>query len=226
MFLIPLLHYSGLPLETAIGTSLLTFTATGIVATLIYGRRGAIDWRGAALTSAGSIVGGPLGARLGVWLPEIAVSACFAAFLIVTGASTLLRRDRPAELPSRLRLRWPVLVASGLGVGVGAGLSGVGGPALLVPLLLLLGLPSRAAIGISQPNAIAASASGALGHVLFGHVDVPLAAWLSVVAGAGVVFGAGVQERFRSEVLRKIVGTACLVLGAWLGVQFLRRLGI
>lgn len=213
---------SGLRLEDAIGTSLVTFTLTGVVATAIYGRRSAIDWRSAALTSAGSIVGGPLGAKLSVWLPEIAVSACFAAFLLGTGAATLLRRGIVTVQPlERVTIGGPALVACGLGVGLGSGLTGVGGPALLVPLLLLLKLPSAVAIGISQPNAIAASASGALGHLLFGRVDLPLAAFLSVAAGAGVVVGAVIHTRFSAEALRRIVGAACIALGLWLGGQLL-----
>jgi len=225
VFLIPLLTGAGLPLEDAIGTSLLTFTATGIVATAIYGRRGSIDWRSAAYTSLGSIVGGPLGARLSVWLPAGAVTMCFAFLLIVTGAATL-RRSPATERKAEKHLHLATLLASGVAVGVGSGLTGVGGPALLVPLLLLLGVSSSAAIGISQPNAIAASASGAVGHLMFGKIDVPLACSLGVVAGAGVIFGALLHQRFSGDSLRKIVGTACIVLGAWLSFQFIRRLGM
>ncbi len=216
---------AGLRLEDAIGTSLVTFTVTGIIATIIYGRRSAIDWRSTVLTSAGSIVGGPLGAKLSVWLPEIVVSACFAAFLLGTGATTLLRRSAvELELEKRARLGWPALVVCGLTVGIGSGLTGVGGPAILVPLLLLLKVPSGVAIGISQPNAIAASASGAVGHLVFGRINLPLAGSLSLLAGAGVAFGAAIHNRVSGAMLRKIVGTACIALGLWLSGQLLHRL--
>jgi len=225
IFLIPLLVGSGLRLEDAIGTSLVTFTVTGIVATAIYASRSAIDWRSTALTSAGSIIGGPIGAKLSVWLPEIAVSACFAAFLLGTGVTTLFRPSVVEREPfERVKIGWPTLGACGLFVGVGSGLTGVGGPAILVPLLLLLRLPSSVAIGISQPNAIAASASGALGHLFFGRINVPLAALLSVTAGAGVAFGAVVHKRFSGEALRKLVGVACIALGLWLIAKVIHRL--
>ena len=225
VFLVPLLVATGLPLEDAIGTSLVTFTVTGIVATAIYGRRSGIDWRSAMLTSAGSIVGGPIGAKFSVWLPEIAVRACFAAFLMVTGATTLLRRSG-SELTGleRPQIGWPALVACGTVVGVGSGLTGVGGPAFLVPLLLLLKVPSSAAIGISQPNAIAASASGALGHLVFGRINLPLAALLSIAAGSGVTLGDALHKRFSGDALRKIVGVACIVFALWLSGQLLHRL--
>ncbi len=216
---------AGYRLEDAIGTSLVTFTVAGIIATVIYGRRSAIDWRSAALTSAGSIIGGPIGAKLSVWLPERIVSGCFAAFLLLTGVTTLWRRSSPEfEDSDAPQIGSFALIACGISVGVGSGLTGIGGPAILVPLLLLLRLPSSVAVGISQPNAIAASASGAVGHLIFGRIDVPLAVFLSLVAGAGVAVGSVIHKRIAAESLRKIVGTACVVLGLWLGYQFFQTL--
>ena len=202
----------------------MTFTVTGFIATVIFARRSAIDWRSAIYTSIGSVAGGPVGAKLSVLLPAIVVAGVFAVFLIGTGVTTLARKSRETERPSGARVRWPALVVCGLAVGIGSGITGVGGPAILVPLLLLLKFPTSVAVGISQPNAIAASASGALGHLAFGRVDGVLAALLSVLAGAGVAFGAIVHAKFSADVLRKIVGAACIALGLWLSGQLLHRL--
>jgi uncharacterized membrane protein YfcA len=87
VFLIPLLVWSGLPLETAIGTSLVTFTVTGVIATVIYAQGGAVDWRATLLTSAGSLVSGTLGAKLSTVLPG----------RIVTSAPFRLSSDRGAR---------------------------------------------------------------------------------------------------------------------------------
>lgn len=225
IFLIPLLVFAGFGLEDAIGISLVAFTVSGIIATAIYWRRSAIDWRSAALTSAGSVVGGPLGAKLSLWLPVLAVSGCFAAFLLVTGITTLLRSGT-SKLKSTQspHVSSPVLVGCGLVVGVASGLAGVGGPAVLVPLLLLFRFPAGAAVAISQPNAIAASGAGAVGHVLFGRIDVGTAAFLSVLVGAGTAFGAIIHERVARQSLRTIVGLACLLLGLWLSGELVRKL--
>jgi uncharacterized membrane protein YfcA len=225
IFLIPLLLAAGIPQEDAIGTSLVTFTVTGAIATVIFARRGAIDWRSAAFTSAGSVAGGPLGAKLSVLMPPSAVGACFAAFLVGTGTLALLRKKDERERSPAPGVRWPGLVLCGLAVGIGSGITGVGGPAILVPLLLLLKFPTSVAVGISQPNAVAASASAALGHLAFGRVDGRLAALLSVVAGGGTLVGANMHAKFSAEMLRKLVGAACIVLGLWLGGALLHRLG-
>jgi uncharacterized membrane protein YfcA len=224
IFLIPLLVYSGVAQENAIGTSLVTFTVTGLIATIVFARRSAIDWRSASLTSLGSVVGGPLGAKLSVALPAMAVAACFACFLIGTGVTALARKTVERDPSAAPHVGWPALVLCGLAVGVGSGLTGVGGPAILVPLLLLLDYPASVAVGISQPNAIVASASGALGHLAFGRIDGVLAATLSLVAGVGVAFGAVIHAKFRADVLRNFVGTACIALGLWLSGQLIYRL--
>lgn len=220
VFLPPLLVASGSTLESAIGTSLLTFALSGIVATVIYGRRGGIDWRGALLTSAGSIVGGLLGARLGQYLPSTVVLACFTAFLLFAGVSALAkRRDAGVRADGDVRLNSWVLLACGLFVGVGSGLTGVGGPAILVPLLLVLRVPVSVAVGISQPNQIAASAAGAVGHLLFGHLDLHLALILGAVTAAGVAAGSILHTRFHTDVLRRVVALMAIALGIWLTGQ-------
>lgn len=218
IFLIPLLVWWGLPLETAIGTSLVTFTVAGIVATIVYTMHGAIDWRAALITSAGSLSSGAFGAKLSSMLPDRAVTACFAAFLLLTGLFALFGRrvfDRNTGTSSR-RLGVVTLVVCGVLTGIGSGLTGVGGPALLVPLLLLAGASPAVAVAISQPNAIFSAASGATGHILLGHVDFHLAAYLSVFCAIGVVAGAIAYRYISAERLRTIVGVAVLALAVWL----------
>lgn len=216
VFLIPLLVWSGLPLQTAIGTSLVTFTVCGIVATIVYAAHGSIDWRAALLTGLGSLVSGGLGAKLSTILPDRIVTAIFACFLLFTGAFALLGTRRFAAARERARLGPVLLVGCGLIAGIGSGLTGVGGPAVLVPLLLLAGASPATAVAVSQPNAIFASASGAAGHVIFGHVDFHLAQFLAVICAAGVVIGALTHQRVGAERLRAIIGVAVLVLGVWL----------
>jgi uncharacterized membrane protein YfcA len=220
VFLPPLLVASGSTLETAIGTSLFTFAISGIVATVIYASRGGVDWRGAIITSMGSIVGGLLGARLSAHLPELVVMVCFTAFLFFAGISALFTRRAENGEPSPARpLSVWLLLACGLLVGTGSGLTGVGGPAILVPLLLLLRVPVSVAVGISQPNQIAASAAGAFGHLLYGQVNVQLALLLSLITGCGVAAGALLHSRFNTSALRKLVAASVIVLGLWLSGQ-------
>jgi uncharacterized membrane protein YfcA len=220
IFLIPLLFFvERLPIQEAIGTALLTFIFTGITGTLAYARHGAIDWRLAILTSVGSLLLGPIGARVSVALPEAVVKLIFAAFLAFVGIHTLLRMVRPDEIVRKDRLASEfnnlALIGCGAAVGLGSGLTGVGGPAILVPLLVFLGLPVQIAVGVSQVNQIAASASGAFGHLLFGRINVGLAAVLTLFEIVGVCVGAQINRRAGPGKLRPAVAALCIVVAAW-----------
>lgn len=221
IFLIPLLVTTlGTSLESAIGTSLVTFVATGCISTVIYAAKNRIDWRMAAWTSCGSVVGGALGARLSVALPARTMALVFAAFLLFAGFAAIARRSpRLARGGSRAALGAGPSLAIGAVVGVGSGLTGVGGPAILVPLLLLVRVPASVAIAVSQPNQIAASASGALGHLAFGHVDLALALRLIVFVGTGVIAGSLLHRRFSGDALQPLVGALCVILAIWTIVQ-------
>lgn len=217
VFLIPLLVWFGIPLETAIGTSLVTFALTAIVATVVYAYHGSVDWKAAILTGVGSVASGAFGAKLSVMLPAKVVTGCFAFFLLVTAFTALGRSKLAALQGGGYRHLGPVmLIACGICAGIGSGLTGVGGPAILVPVMLMLRASPATAVAVSQPNAIFASASGAVGHVLFGHVDFRLAGLLSVFCCSGVVVGALIHQRVSAESLRKFVGVAVLALALYL----------
>ena len=220
IFLLPLLAFVlGLPVETAIGTSLVTFVFTGAVATLLYMRHGLVDWRMAGWIGLGSVFAGPLGARLSVALPATAVKLILAAFLIVMGVLAFLRPQKhDAAPPSRAPWR---LIAYGSLVGFGAGLTGVGGPAILVPLLVTAGFPASVAVAASQPNSVVASFSGALGHVLFGRIDWRLAFFIAAFQCAGAVAGARVGMRVDALRLRSLAAAASIVAGVWAALRTL-----
>ena len=63
------------------------------------------------------------------------------------------------------------LVIAGATVGFIIGLTGVGGGALMTPLLLLFGFPATTAIGTDLLFAAFTKTSGAISHSRLGHVD-------------------------------------------------------
>ena len=105
--------------------------------------------------------------------------------------------------------------------GFGSGLTGVGGPALAVPLMVLCGFPALAAIGASQVIQILAAVSGSIGHLAQGHIDLRLAALLTVFEVAGVWLGVMLGHAVNARVLRNAVGVLCVLVGAALVVRVL-----
>jgi uncharacterized membrane protein YfcA len=80
--------------------------------------------------------------------------------------------------------------------GAFSGLFGVGGGALIVPLLVLwLGYEEREATGTSLAAIAIIAALAATAHGLYGNVDVAKGLLVGVPAVAGVIAGTALQQR-------------------------------
>jgi len=217
VLLIPALTaFAALPIHTAMATALFTFTFTGIVGTLLFQRRGSIDWAVARPVLLTAVVF----AFFGAWANSIArpraLALILAGIIIFAGAYTLatwrgLQKPAFHDHPGAERM---VLLAVGAISGFGSGLTGVGGPALSVPLMVLLGFPALVSIGVSQVIQIVAAISGTLGNLRYGTIDFGVAAVVTVAELVGVLVGVRVAHAVDATVLRKGVAVLCLVVGA------------
>ena len=216
VLLIPALTiFASLPIRTAMATALFTFIFTGIVGTVLFQRRGSIDWPVARPVLFSAVIF----AFLGAWVNSIArptvLALILAGIIIFAGVYTLSTwrgRRKPAfdGDPKSQRI---LLVGVGAISGFGSGLTGVGGPALSVPLMVLFGFPALVSIGVSQVIQIVAAISGTLGNLRYGSIDFGIAATLTLVEIAGVFVGVRLAHAVDGAVLRKVVAILCLVVG-------------
>ncbi|HTO60023.1 MAG TPA: sulfite exporter TauE/SafE family protein [Bradyrhizobium sp.] len=88
---------TGMPLKSAIGTSLVAVSAFGAATAASYAVSGMIDWRLAGLFILGGLFGGTAGVRLGQLLASRkgALSIVFAAIVIMVGAYVVWRGVSP-----------------------------------------------------------------------------------------------------------------------------------
>ncbi|MGE4428483.1 MAG: sulfite exporter TauE/SafE family protein, partial [Solirubrobacteraceae bacterium] len=157
--------------EAVAGTAIVTHIATGVVGTLAYGRSGHLgdrDTRRAAVILAAVAV---LGTPLGVLVNGAVSGSTFAVLLgIVTAATGVLvwvreRRVRAVdERPLPPVLHPSVVAAVGLGVATAAGMFGLGGPMLAVPLLVAFGVPVLAALAAAQVQSVVIATVGTVGY--------------------------------------------------------------
>ena len=217
VLLTPALVYVGsLGFHLAAATSMWAFLFTGAAGTLIYSRRGSVDWRLAAWLGAGVVPTAFAGAWANVVLPEGVLMALLAALMVFTGADALLRG--PIVEQAR-RFGALTLLAVGALVGFGSALTGTGGAVLLVPILLLLRAPVLAAVGAAQAVALPVVAFSTAGYVLYGSVDFVLGTAVGLVAAVGVVVGARIAHAVRAAALRRVVAWALLSTGLLIAAQ-------
>ena len=217
VLLIPALTaFAALPIKAAMATALFTFTFTGIVGTFLFQRRGSIDWPVARPVLLSAIVFGFVGAWANSVVRPKALALILAAVIIFAGIYTLatLRGLSKPAFNDRPHAKQLVLFGVGAIAGFGSGLTGVGGPALSVPLMVLLGFPALVSIGVSQAIQIVAAVSGTLGNLRYGTIDFNVAAIVTVAELAGVLVGVRIAHAVDANVLRKGVAVLCLVVGA------------
>lgn len=228
ILLIPALSaFAGLPIHAAMATALFTFAFTGIAGTVMFQRRGSIDWTLTRPVLTGAI----FFAFAGAWVNSLtgpgALALILAAIIIFAGIYTLATWHGMPEpaFHRRRHAQQMLLLALGAVAGFGSGLTGVGGPALSVPLMVLFGFPALTSIGTSQVIQIVAAVSGTLGNLKYGTIDFGIAATVTLIEIAGVLLGARIVHAVNADLLRKFVAVLCVVVGSTLLARELGWLG-
>jgi uncharacterized membrane protein YfcA len=219
ILLIPALAAFGpLGMHEAMATALFTFTFTGITGTLLFQRKGSIDWRITMPVCAGALVFGFVGAWLNSKMRPQMLALLLAAVILFAGVYTLAswRAANKTAFDGQARAQQALLTGIGSVAGFGSGLTGVGGPALSVPLMVLFGFPALASIGASQVIQIIAAISGTLANLKYGAINFALVVPVTVAEVVGVVVGAALAHAVNQLVLRRFVGLLCLPVGVFL----------
>ncbi|MDN4162297.1 sulfite exporter TauE/SafE family protein [Nocardioides abyssi] len=206
----------GLDPHEAAATSSWAFLFTGLVAAVVLARTRRVRWRSAGPLALGAAPGAVAGALLGGAVPGSVLVLLLAVVTLGSGLHDLLG-PRPA--PRDRVLRAPTLVALGAAVGVGSALTGTGGPVLLVPVLLALGVDLLETIALGQLVQLPVVASAVAGSWPQGYVDVRLGTVLGLLAGAGAVLGLALARRVPAAGLRRATSVVLVVTGLGLAAS-------
>lgn len=209
-----LVALAGFGQRRAHATSLAAIVVISTSGAIGYANAGEIDWSIAAAMTAGGLFGAPLGARLLDRISERTLKLGFAALLVVT-AIRLLVGDPGAEAMADIgALQLAGFGALGFLGGLAAGLMGVGGGIITVPVLTIIGgfplvLAKGTSLAVIAPTAVV----GSIRNHQAGHVSVRAA----VLVGAGGVVSAALASQFSLELdprLSSILFAGLLLLTA------------
>jgi uncharacterized membrane protein YfcA len=224
----------GLIAAVAHATSLFVVVPTAIVGVHSYAKAGRVAWQAAIPIGLVSLIGGVLGARIALLLPEEALRFAFGLFLIATAVQLAVQPERKGGKPLRLELYR--MVPTGLAVGIFSALLGVGGGIIAIPLLLYvagLGVDRVAATSLAiiifaatagtatymlSGNALAGLPAGSIGYV---HVAAALPLMLGAVLT--VRLGTNTNQRMSTRALQWVFAVVLAVLGGRLVLQGLSR---
>jgi uncharacterized membrane protein YfcA len=216
ILIVPLLTLGfGVPLQAAVGTSLVCVIATSIGGAAVNVRARRADVRLGISLAAGTVVGAFTGAIVAGFLPERLLAGLFAALLVYTALAMLrgLRTratdggddavdptapDGPGE-PAYRGVRVPLAIGGSFVAGNVSGLLGIGGGAVTVPLVhLLMTAPMKVAVATSNYIIGITGAAGAYAYLFRGDIDPRQAAPVVLGVVAGAALGARLGQRVRA----------------------------
>lgn len=216
VLLIPALSYiGGLDIRVAMATALFSFFFTGLAGTMQFQRRGSIDWKSTVPLCLSALICSVAGTWLAARADARALYALLGVIMMFAGMYTAWGARLTAHAPHTGNWHhYPVLLAIGALSGLGSGLTGVGGPALSVPLMLLAGFSPLTAIGTGQVLQVAAAFSGSVANFNYGTIEIGTAVLISALQVTGVWFGVHYAHSAAASTLKKLVAVLCVTVGA------------
>ncbi|MGZ5498852.1 MAG: sulfite exporter TauE/SafE family protein [Candidatus Aminicenantales bacterium] len=215
-----LILLASFPLVKATGTSLAAILLpVGILGVIAYYRAKVIDLRASAFIAAGLLTSVLVGAWLANTLPVDLMRKFFAVFCLYVGWNFIdpvhrFRKWRGLEVAAKPEPEaaphpspWP-LVGIGLLAGVMAGMFGIGGGNIIVPLLTLaLHYPAKRAIATSLGAILFPfGIPGVIYYQRAGNLDLGAAAWIASGLFLGTVFGALITISLPTRTVKLLYG--------------------
>ncbi|WP_432179439.1 sulfite exporter TauE/SafE family protein [Streptomyces sp. NBC_00063] len=215
---------TGLSPAGVAGTAIATHVATGALGTVAYTRSGqlrdTVTRRTATVLAVAALVGTPLGVLLNTLVSGRGFGMLLACAVTVTGVLVWVRERRtPVARSAPVSVPRTLIALVGFGVAVVAGLFGLGGPMLSVPLLVVCGLPVLSALAAAQAQSVVIAAIGTVGYVLHGSVDWGLAALVGVPELVGVIVGWRIAHAVPARRLKYALVGTLLALAPYLALH-------
>jgi uncharacterized membrane protein YfcA len=204
------------------GTAIVTHIATGALGTVAYTRSGELrnaETRRTALILAGTaLVSTPVGVVINASVSKHVFGVVLGVFAAVV-AGLLWVRERHTGGQDVAHPPTGRVVAVGLCVGVAAGVIGIGGPMLTVPVLIVLRVPVLESLAAAQVQSIVIATVGTVGYAVHGSIDWELAAVVGLPELAGVFLGWQIARAVPARALKMALIGTLIVLAPYLALH-------
>ena len=227
---VPIMVYLfGISPTVATGNSLFVVGITAFIGSLMYIRKGDIDFKTGIIFAVPSMIGVNISRGLIipsipdvifnydalVFTKEVLIMTAFAVLMVSASYSMIKKRIPKESVQVNPTTRMILIGLQGLIIGLIAGFVGAGGGFLIVPALVILaGLKMRIALGTSLMIIAVQSLFGFAGDVSRGaHVDWKLLILVSAVAVVGIIFGSTLAHKIEEQKLKTAFGWFVLFMG-------------
>ncbi len=223
VFMVPLFSlFAGLPIHKAVGTSKAVIVVISLISAISYIRHGRVNFRIGTILLATTVPGSYLGAYLVSLINPRILEVVVASFIILYSTRLLWKGLKGNGSTSRNNRKTGetstgilvITTAAGLAIGLIAGLTGTGGGALMVPLMVaVLGVSIHEAVATSMYAMSLAAVAAGVRHYLNGDIVPEIAVPFGVGAVVGSMLGPRIAVRLKARQLRLVVGVILVIVG-------------
>jgi len=224
MLYIPVFHWFGFDFKSvAIPTGLFLNGITALSAAIYFFREKMVDVKGSLPMVVTSFIGAPIGAWFTHIVSTDTLIILFSIGMVVSGLKMIVSSGKPEPkelMPFNRRVM--ITASAGLGIGFLAGLLGIGGGFLFVPILIAIGYPTKQAAATSAFVVVFSSFSGFAGHVTEGHFNIPLLIYSSITVIVASQIGARVmKDKMKAKWIKQIFGVLLVAVAVKLSWHFI-----
>lgn len=206
-FLLPIFFvgYLNMPIMSALAISFFCFLISGVIGSMGYYRKGLLPIKISLVIGSGSFIGSIVGVYLNKLLPSNVVTVLLYVVVFCSGFSILLRKDKKgSDSEEKKDLNNSVIFILGIVTGAICSFSGAGGPILVMPLLILLGVNTRSAIGIALFDSVFIALPAIACYMTKSTIDNLMI--MLIVCGAshavGILLGSSTAQKIPQRILK------------------------
>ncbi len=222
---VPILLFAGYSMQTAPGISLILIMSTSLAALFHFQKNKKVDWKLALVIDPPTDIMAFIGGYFSTMIPESVLQGLLAAILLLASA-LMIKNKKTATIYQRPDNPWywhrhfngvdyhvnlPLVLTATACIGVLAGMLGITGGIIKLPLMVLLcGVPMDIAVATSTVMVAITALSGVIGHAMQGNVDWRTGLTLALVAVIGGLIGSRISLKTNKTKLKRVFG--CIVL--------------
>lgn len=212
--------FSDLTATVQAGTTSTIFAAATLTATALYAYSGDIRKDLIYYMALPTLLGTPVGVFLNQFLSKEIFGSIIGLLTIVLGAVLVYRETeeiKPVLDLSTSNHRGKLVLGSlGFAVGLIGGLTGIGGPAITIPVLIALGIPVLEAIGAGLVQGVLVTSSSAINYATSGNYSLKFTVLIGVPYVISQVIGWYIAQNTEAKKLKILVSLFLVPAGLYL----------
>lgn len=215
----------GIPVHTAVGTSLASMIFTTLSGAFSHFREGNMNVKVGVAVGLCGAVGAFIGTKISTVIPDVELKYCTASMLVLSAILVYTRltwpnlplfhiREGQKQITEGSRF-WILSVVAGLGNGLLSGTFGFGAAQFIqLTLLIFFAMPLFQSVGTTMLIILPIAAFGGFGYLLSGYLDLML--FIQVLLG--LMIGAYVGAKFTRHAPRWFLKWMMVLLPGVAGV--------